>query len=69
MASSSRLAPSSPTHDFRLDPTPYRALLTEQGVFTTPPYSGEIKHLWRIKDAAAAQTSAEAIFALFERYR
>jgi len=57
------------THDFRLDPSPYRALHSEQGVFKTPPYSTEIRDVWRIKDEAIARKSAESIFASFEKYR
>jgi hypothetical protein len=56
------------THDYRADPRPYPALKTEQGVFTTPPYSGEIKGLWRFKDEASSRESAEAIWAKFTAY-
>jgi hypothetical protein len=38
-------------------------------VFTTPPYSAEIKGLWRFKDDAAARESAEAIWQKFGGYR
>ncbi|RXK39494.1 hypothetical protein M231_03163 [Tremella mesenterica] len=47
----------------------YRALKTEQGVFTTPPYSTKIKPLWRFVNANVAATSAAAIWAKFEMYR
>jgi hypothetical protein len=57
------------THDYRADSNPFPALKTEQGVFTTPPYSAEIKGLWRFKDEATARESAEAIWARFEEYR
>jgi hypothetical protein len=56
------------THDYRLDPIPYPALKTEQGVFTTPPYSGEIKGAWRFKDEAAAKESSEVIWGMFRSY-
>ena len=62
-------AATSPVHDYRLDPTPYRALQSEQGVFTSPPYSGEIKEKWRIKNEAVAKRSAESVYAAFEKYR
>ena len=57
------------THDYRADPRPFPALKTEQGVFTTPPYSAEIKGLWRFKDEAAARESAESIWQKFGGYR
>jgi hypothetical protein len=54
-------------------PTPfgsdYRALHTEQGVFTTPPYSEAIKDKWRFQDEAIATKSAKAIYAMFEVFR
>ncbi len=50
-------------------PFPYPALKTEQGVFTTPPYSGEIKGFWRFKDEQAARESSGEIWGLFEKYR
>lgn len=56
-------------HDYRADPAPYPALKTEQGVFTTPPYSAEIKPLWRFKDEDAAKHSAEEIWRLWEGYK
>lgn len=59
----------SATHDYRTDPAPYPALKTEQGVFTTPPYSAEIKPLWRFKDENAATQSAEEIWRLWEGYK
>ncbi|KAI9638095.1 uncharacterized protein MKK02DRAFT_14696, partial [Dioszegia hungarica] len=40
----------------------------EQGVFTTPPYSGEIKGAWRFKDEAAARESSEVIWGMFRSY-
>ena len=52
-----------------VDQRSYRALKTEQGVFTTPPYSGSIKPLWRFKDEASARESAAAIWERFESYR
>ena len=57
------------THDYRTDPNPFPALKTEQGVFTTPPFSAEIKDLWRFKDEDAAKESAKAIWDRFERYK
>jgi hypothetical protein len=52
-------------------PTPktYRALKTEQAVFTTPPYSGELKGLWKFKDEDTARQSAESLWERFEVYR
>ncbi|ORY27188.1 hypothetical protein BCR39DRAFT_448156, partial [Naematelia encephala] len=47
----------------------YKALKTEQGVFTTPPYSAAIKPLWRFADEAAAIKSSEAIWERFIEYR
>jgi len=61
--------PFPSAHDYRLDPTPYKALHAEQGVFNTPPYSNEIKGLWRYADEATAKKSAEEVFATFEKYR
>lgn len=60
MSTSPQAGPSNPT---------YRALKTEQGVFTTPVYSAAIKPHWRIKDEATARRSAQAIWGLFESYR
>jgi hypothetical protein len=37
-------------------------------VFTTPPYSGEIKGAWRFKDEAAAKESSEVIWGMFRSY-
>ena len=52
-----------------LTPKTYRALKTEQGVFTTPPYSGELKGLWKFKDEDTARQSAESLWERFEGYR
>ncbi len=60
---------TTPNHDYRLDPSPYRALHTEQGVFTTPPYSAELKGMWGFKDVAKARASAGGAYAAFGRYR
>jgi hypothetical protein len=53
----------------KLTPKTYRALKTEQGVFTTPPYSGELKGLWKFKDEDTARQSAESLWERFEVYR
>ena len=53
----------------KLTPKTYRALKTEQGVFTTPPYSGELKGLWKFKDEDTARQSAESLWERFEGYR
>jgi hypothetical protein len=53
----------------KLTPKTYRALKTEQGVFTTPPYSGELKGLWKFKDEDIARQSAESLWERFEVYR
>jgi len=53
----------------KLNPRTYRALKTEQGVFTTPPYSGELKGLWKFKDEDTARQSAESLWERFEGYR
>jgi hypothetical protein len=50
------------------DLSPYPARRTEQGVFTTPPYSERIKPYWRFKDEASAKLSAEKIWELFLGY-
>jgi hypothetical protein len=52
-----------------LTPTSYKALKTEQGVFTTPPYSANLKNLWKFKDADTASKSSEALWEKFEGYR
>jgi hypothetical protein len=66
-------APSKPSapvaSSSKLTPTTYRALKTEQGVFTTPPYSGELKGLWKFKDEDTARESAELLWERFEGYR
>lgn len=54
---------------YKLTPKTYRALKTEQGVFTTPPYSGELKGLWKFKDEDTARTSAESLWGRFEGYK
>jgi len=69
--------PKAPTHSnaiassssSKLTPKSYRALKTEQGVFTTPPYSGELKGLWKFKDEDTARQSAESLWERFEGYR
>ena len=53
----------------KLTPHTYRALKTEQGVFTTPPYSGELKGLWKFKAEETARESAESLWERFEGYR
>lgn len=53
----------------KLTPKTYRALKTEQGVFTTPPYSGELKGLWKFKDEDTARQSAESLWERFEGYK
>lgn len=50
-------------------PTTYRALKTEQGVFTTPPYSGDLKGLWKFKDADTARESSLALWERFQLYK
>jgi hypothetical protein len=57
------------SHDYRSDPVPYPALKTEQGVFTTLPYSATLKGLWRFKDEKSARVSAGRLWERFERYR
>jgi hypothetical protein len=57
------------SHDYRNNPVPYPALKTEQGVFTTPPYSATLKGLWRFKDEESARESAGRLWDRFERYR
>lgn len=57
------------SHDYRENPLPYPALKTEQGVFTTPPYSATLKGLWRFKDEESARESAGRLWERFERYR
>jgi hypothetical protein len=52
-----------------LTPTTYKALKTEQGVFTTPPYSANLKDLWKFKDADTAAKSSEALWERFKGYR
>ncbi|GAA4351365.1 DUF4385 domain-containing protein [Hymenobacter saemangeumensis] len=54
--------------DFRARPELYRVGVGEQGVLLVQPYKGEILPFWRFKDAAAAQESSRAIYALFEQY-
>jgi hypothetical protein len=56
------------TVDFRQHPELYRVGKGEQGVLLVQPYKGEILPHWRFKDAATAQESAAAIWALFEAY-
>jgi hypothetical protein len=60
---------SSSSSSSKLDPTTYRALKTEQGVFTTPPYSAQLKHLWKFKNEEIARESAESLWKRFEGYR
>jgi hypothetical protein len=60
---------SSSGSSSKLNPTTYRALKTEQGVFTTPPYSAQLKHLWKFKDEQVARESAESLWERFEGYR
>lgn len=67
-ASASASAPTS-NPVTKLTPWTYRALKTEQGVFTTPPYSGDLKELWKFKDAPTAQTSAKALWERFQSYK
>lgn len=64
-------APSSASSSSaaQLTPKTYRALKTEQGVFTTPPYSGELKGLWKFKDADTARESSSALWERFESFR
>lgn len=57
------------SHDYRQDPSPFPALKTEQGVFTTPPYSADIKGSWRFKDEVTAKESAVAIWEKFLIYK
>lgn len=64
--SSSSNTPDSST---ALNPRTYRALKTEQGVFTTPPYSGDLKGLWKFKDAEAARESSAALWERFVMFR
>lgn len=56
------------TVDFRQHPELYRVGRGEQGVLLVQPYKGEILPHWRFKDAATAQESSAAIWALFEAY-
>lgn len=62
-------APPTKASTSTLTPTTYRALKTEQGVFTTPPYSANLKDLWKFKDAPTASRSAEALWERFEGYQ
>jgi hypothetical protein len=50
-------------------PQTYKALRNEVGVFTTPPYSDDIKGLWRFKDEESARTSSEEIWGKFLEYK
>lgn len=71
IASTMPKAPTAATtaSSSKLTPRTYRALKTEQGVFTTPPYSANLKGLWKFKDADTASESAEALWERFETYR
>ena len=55
--------------DFRARPECYDIGRGEAGVFKVQPYKSELLPLWSFKDEAAAQESAEAIWAKFEDYR
>jgi len=56
------------TIDFRQQPELYRVGIGEQGVLLVEPYKSEILPHWRFKNAEAAQSSAQKIYALFEAY-
>jgi hypothetical protein len=47
----------------------YSATRNEVGVFTTPPYSSDVKGCWKFKDKAAAGRSCGDIWHMFEVYR
>ena len=50
-------------------PEHYRIQRGEIGVFHTPPYTDELKPLWRFATPDVARHSAEQIWAKFEAYR
>ena len=54
--------------DFRKHPELYRIGKGEQCVLLFEPYKGEILPHWRFKTVAEAETSASAIYGLFEGY-
>lgn len=55
--------------DFRARPECYEIGRGEAGVFKVQPYKSELLPLWSFKDEAAAQESADAIWAKFKDYR
>ncbi len=54
--------------DFRARPDLYRIGKGEQGVLIAEPYKSEILPHWRFRTPDVAHASAEAIYAMFERY-
>ncbi len=55
--------------DFREQPELYRVGRGEQGVLMVEPYKSEILPHWRFKTPEIARESAEAIHAMFDRYK
>ena len=54
--------------DFREHPERYRIGKGEQGVLIAEPYKSEILPHWRFRTPEVARESADAIYAMFERY-
>jgi hypothetical protein len=55
--------------DYRRHPERYRIGRGEQGVLTVEPYKSEILPHWRFRTPELARESADAIYALFLRYK
>jgi hypothetical protein len=55
--------------DYRAHPERYRVGRGEQGVWSTEPYSSELKPLWRFRTPEQARASARRIWERFEQYR
>lgn len=55
--------------DSRRHPELYRIGRGEQGVLLVQPYKRDFLPLWRFRTPAVAQKSADAIYALYLRYR
>lgn len=55
--------------DYRAHPEAYVVGRGERGVWTTEPYTSELKPLWRFRTPVEAEASADALVERFEAYR
>lgn len=55
--------------DFRAHPELYQIGRGEQGVLLVEPYKSELLPLWRFRTPEIARVSANALFAMFLRYK